>query len=424
MVARAFCQTDRDEQMRCCSAKNIQHGVRNMPYRQCTRHLTLRLLAGVLLLASGVTTPVLAQVSFASRNIYAAGATVRTSAPIEGDFLAVGGKVVVDQPVKGDVTLAGGSIDVRAPVGDDVRAAGGDVSMESTIGGELFATAGTLAITKTAHISNGASLFGGAITIDGKIDGPLRVDAQKVTLNGEVTGDARLTAADIELGPNARITGTLRYSGPDDIRRAEGAEIGGAITRGERESAMAERSNRGPGREWNRHMEFGGPPWMAWGPVFFALLACSAVFLLVFPGFSQRAADTVKDAPGLALVLGFAAVLGVPTLAGLLFITLLGIPLAIAVLALFPALLLMGYVVGILFISRRVQVAMRMESPGSLGVRLGFFALVLVLILLTGSLPFVGPLVMACITLFGLGACLLVISHRGAPAETQSNNLA
>lgn len=382
------------------------------------RLLTFTMVVTGMLMASSMPAPVQAQMPLTSRNIYLGGASVRPTAPVEGDLVAVGGKVVIEQPVKGDATLAGGSVDVRAPVGDDVRAAGGDVSLESTVGGELFASAGTLTLTKTARVADGASLFGGVITIDGKIEGPLRVDAQKLVLNGEVTGDARLIATDIEFGPNARITGALRYTSPHELKQAEGTVIGGAITRGEPAERMGERGGNNANREWHRHMEFNGPLWLAGAPAFIALLACAAVFLLVFPAFSAQAADTVKTSPWLALALGLAALLGIPTLAGLLFITLLGIPLGMAVLALFPALLLMGYVVGILFISRRVQVAMRMESPGSIGVRLGFFALVLVLILLTGSLPFVGPLAMVFITLFGLGACVLVFSRRGAPAET------
>lgn len=396
-----------------------------MPSNRSSRLVAFILAVTGLLMTSSMLRPVQAEMSLTSRNIYLGGASVRPKAPVEGDLLAVGGKVVVDQPVKGDATLAGGSIDVRAPVGDDVRAAGGDVSMESTVGGELYATAGSLTITKTARIADGASLFGGVVTVDGNIVGPLRVDAQKLVLNAEVTGDADLTATDIELGPNAKITGALRYTSPHEMKQAEGSVIGGALSRGEPTQRMGEHGGDNASREWHRHMEFSGPIWLAGAPAFIALLACAAVFLLVFPDFSAKAADTVKTSPWLALALGFAALLGIPTIAGLLFITLLGIPLGIAVLALFPALLLMGYVVGILFISRRAQEAMRMESPGSYGVSIGFFSLVLVLVMLTGTLPFVGALVMVLITIMGLGACVLAFSRRGVqaspPAGAQSN---
>jgi uncharacterized membrane protein YccF (DUF307 family) len=97
----------------------------------------------------------------------------------------------------------------------------------------------------------------------------------------------------------------------------------------------------------------------------------------------------------------------------LLFITLLGIPLGIALLALYPLLLLGGYVVGVHFIARRAQAALRpAEATPSQAMTLGFFALALLLVTLLGRLPFVGGLVMAVIALLGIGACLLEIHRR------------
>jgi cytoskeletal protein CcmA (bactofilin family) len=350
----------------------------------------------------------------AARNIYAAGGQVRPAGPVEGDFVAAGGRVIVDQPVKGDVAVGGGSVDVRAPVGDDVRAAGGDVSIDSTVGGELFATGGSVTLAKAARVAQGAKLYGGNVTIDGKVDGGLDVGAQKITLNGEVDGDARLAAEQIELGPNARITGALRYTSPSELKKAEGATIGGTVTREER---AVERRRERADRHWQGSMRV--PFWGRLVFTFLALLACAAVFLLVLPGFAIRTSDTVKASPGLALALGFGTLVAVPVLAVLLFITLLGIPLGLTVLALYPVLLLAGYVVGVLFIARLAQTAMRKDAPASFALRMGFFALALLLVMLISRLPFVGGLALGAITVVGSGACVLEL-YRGRRAGAAS----
>ena len=368
------------------------------------------------------------------RNIYLAGGQVRTASAVEGDLFAAGGRVIVDQPVRGDAALAGGSVDVRAAVGDDLRVAAGSVSIESSVGGELFASAGSITLTPTARVGNAASLFAGSVTIDGKIDGPLKVYAQKIVLNGQVSGDAHLAGEQIELGPTAKIGGALSYASAAGLKQASGASIGGAITREVRSAdrdgdyrgdRRGDRSGQGDGADhgdgdWHMQMQGAGPGWVGWLFGFVALLAFAAVFVLVFPVFSARAPDTLRSSPWLALALGFAALVAVPVLAVLLFITLLGIPLGMAVMALYPALLMTGYVVGVLFIARWVRTALGKGAPGSFTVTIGYFALALLLVMLVAMIPFIGALVSVVVMLLGLGGVALELHRRrqaGTPAS-------
>lgn len=364
----------------------------------------------------------------ANRNVYSTGGNVHSTAIVEGDLIAAGGRVLVDQQVKGDASLAGGSVDVRAAIGDDVRAAGGNVNIDSAIGGELYAVGGNLTLTKNAQVANAATLYGGSVTIDGKLDGPLKVGAQKIVLNGEVNNDVRLVAEQIELGPTAKISGALSYTA-NEFKKSDSAVISGAVTREER---AVERSTDNKGREWQMNMSRRGPTWLGSVFTYLALLACAAVFLLVFPVFSTRASNQLKTSPGLAAGVGLGSVLAVPLLAILLFITLLGIPLGVAVLALFPVLLLAGYVVGVQFVAERAQLAIRKEAPTSFAMNIGFFALALLLVMLLGRLPFVGSLFIFVITIIGVGACVLHLylrlyprSGSGAapPSRTTDSNL-
>ena len=72
------------------------------------------------------------------------------------------------------------------------------------------------------------------------------------------------------------------------------------------------------------------------------------VFLLVFTGFSRRASDRIMATPWPALAAGTAVLLGTPMLAMLLLITLIGIPMGIALM------MLMGWIVGVFSIAQRV----------------------------------------------------------------------
>ena len=332
------------------------------------------------------------------------------SGPVGGDFAAGGGKVIVNHPVAGDASLAGGSVDVRAPVGDDVRAVGGDVSIESTVGGELFAAGANIALTSAAAVGRGASLWGSSVAIDGRINGDLKTTAQKVTINGDVRGNARLVADEIELGPQARIGGSLSYASKSDLKKADGATIVGAVTREEDSSGRAAR--RAPDGGWTWEGSVRGSSWVGSVMSFVVLLALAAIFLVILPRFGERASERIQASPWLALVAGFGSIIAVPVLALLLFVTLLGIPLAIAVLALYPALMLAGFVIGVLFIARLLATGLGKQVPRGFKGAIGYFAAGLLLTLLVAKVPFVGGLLVALLSLAGAGGCVLELYGR------------
>jgi len=386
--------------------------------------------------ALGVTGPAQAQLARVgevgpasatlNRNVYAGGGQVHPSGPVRGDFTAGGGKVVVDQPIGGDASVAGGSVDIRASVGDDVRAAGGDVSIESAVAGELFAAGGNVSVTPAAAVGRGATLYGSSVEVDGRIDGDLNVTAQKISINGEVRGNTRLVAEEIELGPQARIRGTLSYASKAELKKAAGAMIAGAVTREEDHPGQSNRPGRDGG--WERSVQ--GPYWISSAISFLALLAFAVIFLLIAPRFGDRAADRIQYSPWLALAVGFGSVVAIPFLALLLFVTLLGIPLAIAVMALYPALMLAGFVIGILFIARLLRAAMRKPPPLSFKATLGYFAASLLLTLLVARVPLVGGLLIGLLSVCGVGGCVLELYWRrkgtkgGLPAERTVPNVA
>lgn len=345
-----------------------------------------------------------------SGNTYQAGGDVRLVTPINGNVYAAGGRVTLEQPVSGLASLAGGAISVRAPVGSDLRAAGGEINIESVVGGQLYASGGNIILSNAAVVAKAATLYGGKVTIEGKVNGPLKVYAQKIVLNGEVAGNVELNGEEIDLGSRAKVGGALRYSGNALFKTAQGVAIGGAVTQG---NAMNGRPDTHRDRQWHGQMMGSSAGWAGSVAGFIAILATSLLFLLVFTGFSQRAANRVWGAPWPALASGIAVLLGTPLAATLLFVTLIGIPLGLALLLLLPLALLLGGVVGVFSLSHRFQQAVQKPAPGqSRAAMIGFFALTLLLVLLVSSLPFVGGLVLFAVILLGTGACAIELYHQ------------
>ena len=360
-----------------------------------------------------------------SKNIYRAGGNVQLLEPVPGDLYAAGGRMTVEHAVQGDATLAGGSVVVRAAIGDDLRVAGGDVNIESSVGGELYASGGSITLGSTADVAAAVTVYAGHATVNGKVKGPLKIYAQKVVLNGDLGGNVELNAEEIEIGPKARLGAALSYPSDARFKTAEGAFIGGVITRGQ---AMNGRPDTHRDREWHGQMMESGSGLVGGAAVSFVLLlAVAALLLLGFTGFSNRAAQTMLTTPWPALAAGVAVFMGTPMLAVLLCITLIGIPLGIALMMLFPLMLLTGWIIGVYALAQRLQRAVQKNGAGeSAGVMMGFFALTLLLVMLTGSLPFVGSFVVAAIWLLGTGACALdlyrQLKGRNKPGQTPSGS--
>lgn len=371
-----------------------QHAVASV---RC-RH-TLKMGLGALCLAgAALAAPAAAQ----DRNVYTASGEVRTSRAVAGDLFAAGGRIIVEHPVGSDAALAAGTIEVRAPVADDLRVMGGSITVDSKVGGDLVAAGADVALRPGAAVVGTADLSAANIVVEGRVDGALRARAQRIRVDGEIRGAATLEGEQIELGPRAKILGPLAYTSTAGLTRAEGAIVSGPITR---EAGPPGRAARpGPNGE-EPGLQSGGLVLM-----YVALLAFAAAFTLLMPKFTDGAASQLRRAPWAALGIGIVSLVALPVACALLFVTLLGIPVALMLMALYPVLLLAGFVVGAVALSRlAVSAAGKPAAQAKGGSRLGMLALALLVLVLLGLVPVAGAMLLCLLALAGLGAGVLQV---------------
>jgi uncharacterized Tic20 family protein len=213
-------------------------------------------------------------------------------------------------------------------------------------------------------------------------------------LGGPVGGKVLAWAQNLSLGPNTRIAGDLDYYSERQ------AAISGGTVAGEVQYHPVEAQARQEPL-LNGLFDFGGLVWL------FGSAILGALAIIFAPRASARAVELGRQQPLLTFGVGLLTLCAVPVVAVLIGVTLVGIPLALVVAALYwlglllawPAL---GLVVGT-EIARRVRRGEPMPVLGALVVGL------IVLHLLT-HLPIVGGLVAFLGLAFGLG--LIVQSFR------------
>lgn len=367
----------------------------------------------ILLLVLGLSAAsVFAQSVVIERNVQVFGSSVRTGVTVQGDFSAAGGRVVVDQTVADDALLLGGTVDVRATVGGDLRAAGGDISVESAVGGDVMAAGANVNLTHTAQVAGRAELAGGDVLVKGRVDGSLNVRARRLVLNGPVGGSVQAAVERLEIGPQARVGGGLRHTA-SNVTQDPAAVLSAPLERVERlfdDDTCWGHSERHPMHD-NRWPAMAG--WWLLVPLSMGLLgvlALAGVVLFVFSRFVGQAAHHIETEPWRALGVGAVLLLALPVLALLLFFTLLGIPLGLVVMATYPPLLLLGWLIGALFAARWLAThASPSEAQGAQGavVPYGWMAVAVIALLVVGAVPVVGPLLVTATMAVGLGACVL-----------------
>jgi hypothetical protein len=169
---------------------------------------------------------------------------------------------------------------------------------------------------------------------------------------------------------------------------------------------------RGPVREAVHWV--GSVLWFA--GVFFV----GALFLVIFPGLSTRAAETIGRDPWQSLGLGLAILVCVPFVTVVLLITIIGIPLALLLVPLYLLLLFLGWIVTALFLGQRGLAMARRTVPASTGLRLLALLLALLVLSMVRHVPLVGGIVAFLALIAGIGALVSQGWARrgGMPAAT------
>ncbi|MEA2515017.1 MAG: hypothetical protein QOJ59_4506 [Thermomicrobiales bacterium] len=235
------------------------------------------------------------------------------------------------------------------------------------------------------------------VTVDGTVRDTLVVVDGNATVNGRVESDVVVISGTLNLGPTAMVNDvTLVRS---DLNRDPGATITGDL---EERSELF-------------NISFG------WGSFIFSLLFWLSTTIVVlvagvlFALFGGRqlvgTAALLTERVGASLVTALIVWIGLPILAILAFVTVIGIPLGIAIFVfLMPVLWFLGYLVS----GTRLGLAIvRTADPIADRGRLVLAAVVGLLIFqLIGLIPFIGGLLVFLAGWVGSGA-LVYLAFRG-----------
>jgi hypothetical protein len=236
-------------------------------------------------------------------------------------------------------------------------------------------------------------VFHGSSTVDGTVNGSLTAFDAPVTISGRVDGDVVVFNGRVELASGANVTGDVVSQ--DDPTVASGASIGGTTRRVQTDINWA-------GFGW-----VGALAW--WFAVSVSTLLIGLALLWLTGRGATRIEDTGRSSIGPAIGWGLLAFFGLPILAILALVTIVGIPLGLGVLAALALIYTLGYSATAWIIGRRIL--------GTRTVWVVAFLLGWGILRVLALIPFVGSLIWFAAVVFGLGALTVTIWRARSTAQ-------
>jgi hypothetical protein len=237
-------------------------------------------------------------------------------------------------------------------------------------------------------------VFHGSATVDGTVDGSLTAFDAPVTISGRVNGDVVAFNGRVELQSGANVTGDVVSQ--NDPVVASGATIGGTTKR----------------LQTNTNWEgFGWAGKLAW---WLAVSISTLVVGLLLVWLIGRGAATVLEAGrtriGPSVGLGLLLFFGLPLLAVIALVTVVGIPLGLGLLAALLLIYALGYSAAAWILGRSL-----VREPTAWAVAfLAGWAILRVVALI----PVLGGLAWFAAVVFGLGALAVAIWRARTPSRT------
>jgi cytoskeletal protein CcmA (bactofilin family) len=186
-------------------------------------------------------------------------------------------------------------------------------------------------------------VFAGDVTVGGLVRGDVVVFSGRVNVSGQVSGDIVSFSGPVVLGANAQVGGSVRARG--EITVKNGAEVGGFVGKGFPVTIRAPTVLSG-------RLTF----WLATS---FSVLALGLMLLWLAPRASDALQQVAADSRVASVVWGIGWLAGMPILACLLAVTILGLPFALGLILAFAFLYSLAYTWGIWVLGRWLLAAPR-----------------------------------------------------------------
>jgi hypothetical protein len=327
-------------------------------------------------------------------DFYASGSVIEISGVCKKDVYLAGTQILIDGIIEGDLICLAGSLQITGTINGSLRGVVG----QTLIAGEIKknVTLASAAFTSTQDSSFDSNVFLAASTVDmrGKFLKDLFLGASNLRFNGNILNNIHAYTGYIKINSNAHVGGYLEFSSPHPIDIQEGAKIDGDLI-----------EKKGPSKIYSKSVLFNN---LILGSKLAAVLMnlmftmlIGVLLIKIWPNVFVRSLGNLKRHLFKSFIQGTIFIFAVPLIGLILLITILGIPIAVTLIA-FSVLGLYTAKIHVLFYLADVAKHKFMRSWGLISL----YSLMCIFYFTLQLIPYLNTGLSWIFTLMGLGASI------------------
>jgi cytoskeletal protein CcmA (bactofilin family) len=328
-------------------------------------------------------------------DFFAWGRSVEISGVVNGDVYAFAEQVIIDGVVNGDLLACGGSIDISGKVSRNCRLLAGQVLLSGQVGNNLSAVTGNLQLLNSGAVGGNVVSVAGNADLGSYIGSSSTLVASDLRVSSEIHKNLDAYVGQMRITSRASIGGNLDYQSNTAAWIEPGATIGGTVTH---RASFVHGLIEGT---WFQGF-LTGTKVLTILMNFAYTFVIGIILVKIFPRNLEAALTELNTRPFKSLIYGVTLLILLPLVSIILLMTILGVPFALALIALN----IMGfYTAKVYTIFWASQWTFRKWGMKMHRMR-GFFCGLVVYFILT-AIPIFGLVVSVIAMLFGLGAGVL-----------------
>ncbi|MDD2822556.1 MAG: polymer-forming cytoskeletal protein [Candidatus Daviesbacteria bacterium] len=329
-----------------------------------------------------------------NKDYFASGNSVSLDGIVNGDAYLVGGDVTLNGTVNGDLLMAGGNLNINGTVTGNIRAAGGNININGKVGRNISAVGGSINVFQNASVTGSIVTAGGNINILSPAKDIVLAGGQ-VNFGSSVSGDINAATEQLTLSPGAKIGGNLIYWSNNKANINPGASVSGTVTQN-----IPPRNTQSQ-NQITRQSVIGV---FAFFKLISFLTALIIGFLLIylFPEFTANIATKISSNWLLSFGVGFLVLAITPILVIMLFVTIVGMPIAV----IWIFYILFALWLAKIFVALSIGQFLKRYLKQTWGIYL-LYSVGLIVYYLIGLIPIIGGIFGFIAALIGLGAIIL-----------------
>ncbi len=333
-------------------------------------------------------------------NLFAIAQEITVDGTVSGDLIVAGRSVTVNGRVEGDIIAAAQNIVINGEVGGNIRAISNYLTIDATVARNINAFGTDVFIGEKTRVGWDVIIGARTTRVGGNINGSLNAYAQKIFLSGKVGKNADLViygqgqGQEIMINRNAIINGDLTYSAKNRIDFDSGATISGQTSF---KQVQTEEKNTWGIWAWGRLFSF------------LSMLFIGLVFVFILPKYSRILIEEARQRSLKSLILGSIFILILPPLALILLFTVIGIPFAAVLAALWLAGIFLAKTIIAIITGNLILTEVFKKNQIQLFWSLLLGTLILSLLF---SVPYAGHIFRLMTVCFGVGVILSYVTNQ------------